>query len=130
MLRWVGNFHKAKFYFQVRQTPSIETYFNASSDKYGLVEIKERYGNVMMPDIQLVDLKDKYFRKRMKGHFSDNPNRRNYKCNCIREQVILFQNRRGYSLVECMTRGHVPHCQQCDVSLTHHKHKNQLRCHY
>ena len=85
----------------------------------------------MMPDIQLVDLKDKYFRKRMKGHFSDTLIEGITNAIALGEQVILFQNRRGYSpLVECMTCGHVPHCQQCDVSLTYHKHKNQLRCHY
>lgn len=126
----LANFHKAKVLLG-SATPSIETYFNASSDKYGLVEIKERYGNVMMPDIQLVDLKDKYFRKRMKGHFSDTLIEEITNAIALGEQVILFQNRRGYSpLVECMTCGHVPHCQQCDVSLTYHKHKNQLRCHY
>ena len=126
----LANLHKAKVLLG-SATPSIETYFNASSDKYGLVEIKERYGNVMMPDIQLVDLKDKYFRKRMKGHFSDTLIEGITNAIALGEQVILFQNRRGYSpLVECMTCGHVPHCQQCDVSLTYHKHKNQLRCHY
>ena len=126
----LANFHKAKVLLG-SATPSIETYFNASSDKYGLVEIKERYGNVMMPDIKLVDLKDKYFRKRMKGHFSDTLIEGITNAIALGEQVILFQNRRGYSpIVECMTCGHVPHCQQCDVSLTYHKHKNQLRCHY
>jgi primosomal protein N' (replication factor Y) len=85
-------------------TPSIETYFNGKSGKYGLVEIKERYGNVMMPDIKLVDLKDKYFRKKMKGHFSDTLIEEITSAIALGEQVILFQNRRGYSpLVECMT---------------------------
>ncbi|MBC5839241.1 replication restart helicase PriA [Flavobacterium muglaense] len=112
-------------------TPSIETYFNASTDKYGLVEVSKRYGNVMMPDIELVDLKDKYFRKRMNGHFSDVLIENITSAVALGEQVILFQNRRGYSpLLECLTCGHVPQCQQCDVSLTYHKHKNQLRCHY
>jgi primosomal protein N' (replication factor Y) len=126
----LANFYKAKVLLG-SATPSIETYFNAMSGKYGLVEIKERYGNVMMPDIKLVDLKDKYFRKKMKGHFSDTLIEAITSAMALGEQVILFQNRRGYSpLVECMTCGHVPHCQQCDVSLTYHKHKNQLRCHY
>jgi len=112
-------------------TPSIETYFNALSGKYGLVEVSERFGNVMMPDIELVDLKDKYFRKRMSGHFSDTLIEEITKALALEEQVILFQNRRGYSpVVECMTCGHVPQCPQCDVSLTYHKYKNQLRCHY
>lgn len=112
-------------------TPSIETYFNAKSDKFGLVEITKRFGNVMMPNIELVDLKDKYFRKKMTGHFSDVLVEEISNALSLGEQVILFQNRRGYSpVVECITCGHVPQCQQCDVSLTYHKHKNQLRCHY
>ena len=112
-------------------TPSIETYFNAQSGKYGLVEISERYGNVRMPEIELVDLKDKYFRKKMSGHFSDTLIEEITTALSLGEQVILFQNRRGFSpVVECMTCGHVPQCSQCDVSLTYHKHKNQLRCHY
>ncbi len=112
-------------------TPSLETYSNAQSQKYGLVEISERYGNVQMPEIELVDLKDKYFRKKMTGHFSDSLIDEITKSLSLNEQVILFQNRRGFSpIVECMTCGHVPHCIQCDVSLTFHKSKNQLRCHY
>ncbi len=112
-------------------TPSIESYYNTTIGKYGLVEIKARYGNVKMPEIELVDLKDKYFRKRMTGHFSDVLIDGIANAVSSGEQVILFQNRRGYSpLLECMTCGHVPQCQQCDVSLTYHKHKNELRCHY
>jgi primosomal protein N' (replication factor Y) len=112
-------------------TPSIETYFNAQSGKYGLVEIFKRYGNVKMPKIELVDLKDKYFRKQMSGHFSDTLIEGITNALSLGEQVILFQNRRGYSpIIECLTCGHVPQCPQCDVSLTYHKHKNQLRCHY
>jgi primosomal protein N' (replication factor Y) (superfamily II helicase) len=112
-------------------TPSLETFFNAQSGKYGFVEISERFGNVQMPNIELVDLKDKYFRKRMTGHFSDTLIDEITLALSLGEQVILFQNRRGYSpIIECITCGHVPQCQQCDVSLTYHKHKNQLRCHY
>jgi len=126
----LANFFNAKVLLG-SATPSIETYFNAKSNKYGLVELNARYGNVMMPEIELVDLKDKYFRKRMKGHFSDFLIDGIANAMSNGEQVILFQNRRGYSpLLECMTCGHVPQCQQCDVSLTYHKHKNQLRCHY
>ena len=126
----LANFHKAKVLLG-SATPSIETYFNAKSGKYGLVEITKRYGNVMMPNIELVDLKDKYFRKKMNGHFSDVLVESITNAVSLGEQVILFQNRRGYSpLLECLTCGHVPQCQQCDVSLTYHKHKNQLRCHY
>lgn len=112
-------------------TPGIETYYNATHGKYGYVALKERFGNVTPPEIVLIDLKDKYKRKRMTGHFSDEmidaiaENLYNSK------QVILFQNRRGFSpWVECMTCGHVPQCPQCDVSLTYYKYKNALRCHY
>ncbi|AOW10701.1 replication restart helicase PriA [Flavobacterium gilvum] len=126
----LANSHKAKVLLG-SATPSIETFFNAQSGKYGLVEITERYGKVRMPEIELVDLKDKYFRKKMSGHFSDVLIDNITSALSLGEQVILFQNRRGYSpIVECITCGHVPQCQQCDVSLTYHKHKNQLRCHY
>ena len=126
----LANLQKAKVLLG-SATPSMETYYNAKSGKYGFVEIFERYGNVLMPEIELVDLKDKYFRKKMVGHFSDVLIEEITNVLALGEQVILFQNRRGYSpLLECVTCGHVPQCQQCDVSLTYHKHKNQLRCHY
>jgi primosomal protein N' (replication factor Y) len=112
-------------------TPSLETYYNVQSNKYGLTELKVRYGNVVLPEILLVDLKDKYFRKKMSGHFSDELLEEITETLSKGEQVILFQNRRGFSpYVECMTCGHVPHCPSCDVSLTYYKFKNQLRCHY
>ena len=126
----LANFHNAKVLLG-SATPSIETYFNTQTDKYGLVTLTERYNDVRMPEVLLVDLKDKHFRKRMTGHFSDLLIEEIAEALSLGEQVILFQNRRGYSpIIECMTCGHVPHCQQCDVSLTFHKHKNQLRCHY
>ena len=126
----LANLQKAKVLLG-SATPSMETYYNAKSGKYGFVEIFERYRNVLMPEIELVDLKDKYFRKKMVGHFSDVLIEEITNALALGEQVILFQNRRGYSpLLECVTCGHVPQCQQCDVSLTYHKHKNQLRCHY
>ncbi|HEX8576852.1 MAG TPA: primosomal protein N' [Flavobacterium sp.] len=126
----LAGFHKVKVLLG-SATPSIETYYNATTDKYGLIEISERFGRVQMPAIELVDLKDKYFRKKMSGHFSDTLTEAITTALSLGEQVILFQNRRGYSpVVECMTCGHVPQCQQCDVSLTYHKFRNQLRCHY
>lgn len=126
----LSNFHQSKVLLG-SATPSIETYYNAQIQKYGLVEISERFGNAVMPEIELVDLKDKYFRKKMSGHFSDTLIEEITTALSEGSQVILFQNRRGFSpVVECMTCGHVPQCQQCDVSLTYHKHKNQLRCHY
>ncbi|CAM3441577.1 Primosomal protein N' [Flavobacterium longum] len=112
-------------------TPSIESYHNAETGKYGLTELTERFGSVLLPDVELVDLKDKYFRKQMNGHFSDVLQEHIGNALSLGEQVILFQNRRGYSpVLECLTCGHVPQCQHCDVSLTYHKFKNQLRCHY
>ena len=126
----LANAHKAKVLLG-SATPSIETYYNAKSDKFGFVEISKRFGNATLPEVLLVDLKDKYFRKKMNGHFSDVLIEEITASLSVGEQVILFQNRRGYSpIIECITCGHVPHCQSCDVSLTYHKHKNQLRCHY
>ena len=126
----LANYHKAKVLLG-SATPSIETYNNASSGKFGLVTLKERFGKVQMPEVELVDLKDSYFRKKMKGHFSITLIDAITEAFVNNEQVILFQNRRGFSpVLECMTCGHVPQCPQCDVSLTYHKYKNQLRCHY
>ncbi len=126
----LANAHKAKVLLG-SATPSLETYFNAKSNKFGLVEVTERFGNVKMPEIELVDLKEKYHKKQMSGHFSDRLIDEIMDALSLGEQVILFQNRRGYSpVLECMTCGNVPQCSQCDVSLTYHKHKNQLRCHY
>ena len=126
----LANAHQAKVLLG-SATPSIETYFNATSGKFGLITLKERFGKVPMPEIELVDLKDSYFRKKMKGHFSLTLIEEITEAFANNEQVILFQNRRGFSpVLECMTCGHVPQCPQCDVSLTYHKYKNQLRCHY
>jgi primosomal protein N' (replication factor Y) len=112
-------------------TPSLESYYNASEGKYGLVELNTRYNNVMMPDIELVDIADKYKRKRMKGHFSDRLIEEMTETLEEGFQIILFQNRRGFSpIVECTTCGHSPQCPNCDVSLTYHQYRDQLRCHY
>jgi len=112
-------------------TPSVETYYNAKTGKYGLVELFQRYKGIELPDIQVVDIKDLQHRKMMNGPFSP------LLLNKVREalergeQAILFQNRRGYApMVECKQCGWVPHCQQCDVSLTRHRNLNQLTCHY
>lgn len=112
-------------------TPSIESYFNASENKYGFVELNHRHNNVLMPDIELVDLADKYKRKCMKGHFSDRLIEEMTEALDEGFQIILFQNRRGFSpIVECTTCGHSPQCPNCDVSLTYHQYRDQLRCHY
>jgi primosomal protein N' (replication factor Y) len=112
-------------------TPSVETYFNVENGKYGKVDLLERFGDVKMPDIELIDLKEKYLKKQMVGHFSTDLILEIQDALSNREQVILFQNRRGFApLMECLTCGHVPQCPNCAVSLTFHKYKNQLRCHY
>ena len=112
-------------------TPSVESYFNAKNQKYALATITRRYGDVLMPDMELVDIKEKHRKKRMKGHFSDRLLEEIEETLENGEQVILFQNRRGYApIIECNTCGHSPQCPNCDVSLTYHHYKNQLRCHY
>lgn len=122
--------HKAKV-LMGSATPSLESYYNAEQKKYGLVELTRRYTNVVLPDIVLVDIKEKYKRKQMAWHFSDQLIEEINQALSLEEQVILFQNRRGFSpVVECMTCGAVPECPHCDVSLTYHKYRNELRCHY
>lgn len=112
-------------------TPSLESFFNAKQNKYGLVEIKHRYNNVLMPDIELVDIKEKHKKKLMKGHFSDRLIEEINQTLTEGQQIILFQNRRGFSpIIECNTCGHAPQCTNCDVSLTYHQYRKQLRCHY
>lgn len=126
----LANFHVAKTLLG-SATPSLESYFNANQGKYGFVELTTRYNNVLMPDIELVDLADKYKRKRMKGHFSDRLIEEMIKTLDEGFQIILFQNRRGFSpIVECVTCGNSPQCPNCDVSLTYHQYRDQLRCHY
>lgn len=126
----LAQFHKAKVLLG-SATPSIETYYNTQIGKFGLVNLTERYHKTPLPEVVLVDLKDNYFRKKMKGHFSQTLIDAISESLAHSEQVILFQNRRGFSpIIECMACGNVPKCQHCDVSLTYHKFKNQLRCHY
>ncbi len=126
----LANLHKAKL-LMGSATPSLESYHNAKTGKFGMVTLKKRFGNVLMPDIELVDIKEKTRKKQMTGHFSDRLLEEMQEVLKNGEQVILFQNRRGFSpVVECTTCGISPQCPNCDVSLTFHQHKNQLRCHY
>lgn len=112
-------------------TPSIESFYNVKTKKYGYASIERRYGEVLLPDIQLVDLKEQSRKKQMKGHFSEVLYREIEEALLQKEQIILFQNRRGYApIVECTTCGHCPQCPNCDVSLTFHQQRKQLRCHY
>ena len=112
-------------------TPAVESFFNAQEDKYQLVTLNKRYDNVPLPEISIVNIKDAYASGKMKGHFSqelidainDSLDRK--------EQVILFQNRRGYApMVECRDCGYTPQCSHCDVSMTYHKNSDSMRCHY
>ena len=112
-------------------TPSVESYFNATSGKYGLVELKERYKDIQLPHIEKVDIKELAHQKRMQGPFSPMLVKEVHDALERKEQVILFQNRRGFApMMECHTCGWVPKCKNCDVSLTYHKGMNQLTCHY
>ncbi|MEK6615198.1 MAG: primosomal protein N', partial [Bacteroidota bacterium] len=112
-------------------TPSIESYYNAQIGKYGFAELNTRHGGVQMPEILIADIKDATKRKKMKSHFSP------LLCESIqnaldkKEQVILFQNRRGFApYLECDACGWTPQCRNCDVSLVYHKASSVLRCHY
>ncbi|HRZ97563.1 MAG TPA: primosomal protein N' [Paludibacter sp.] len=112
-------------------TPSIESYFNAESGKYGLVELHQRHEDMQLPEIVVVDTKEAYRTKCMQGHFSDVLLEKIKKALGNKEQIILFQNRRGYApYIECKGCAFVPKCKNCDVSLTVHKVFNTLTCHY
>ena len=112
-------------------TPSLETLTNVKNKKYGFVNLKNRYGGVMLPEIKTIDLKDAYKRKKIKGDLSLELIESISKTIESDKQVILFQNRRGYApILECLTCGHMPQCVQCDVTLTHHKNSGKLQCHY
>ena len=112
-------------------TPSIESYYNTKVGKYGLVSLQQRYQDIQLPEIQVVDVRDLQRRKMMNGPFSPLLLSSIRKALEADEQVILFQNRRGFApMIECKVCGWVPHCQHCDVSLTYHKNSGQLTCHY
>ena len=112
-------------------TPAIESYYNAKQGKYALVELPERFGEMELPLIQLVNIKDELRRGRMKTHFSTTLLDQLTEALKNREQAILFQNRRGFSLrLECESCNWMPSCKNCDVTLVYHKKGNQLRCHY
>jgi primosomal protein N' (replication factor Y) len=112
-------------------TPSIESYHNAIFKKYGLAELNERFGGLQMPEILVSDIKSETRRKTMKSHFSSFLIQHIEEALAKKEQIILFQNRRGFSLrVECNTCNWMPVCKNCDVTLVYHKKNNQLKCHY
>ena len=112
-------------------TPSIESYYNALIGKYGLVEMKERFQGLQLPQISMIDLQRQYHRKEMYGHFADPLVDRIREELAKGKQVILFQNRRGYApVLQCTKCGEAPKCPNCDVTMTYHKATNSLVCHY
>ena len=112
-------------------TPSMESYHNACTGKYGYVQLTSRYKDVAMPEIRVVDTKDLYHRKMMRGAFSPDLLEAMRTALRNKKQVLLFQNRRGFApMVECKVCGWVPKCKNCDVSLTYHRSMNLLTCHY
>ncbi len=112
-------------------TPSIESYYNAQSGKYGLVGLNERYLGMQLPAVKVINTIDARKRKKMKSHFSDDLLFEIEQVLAKGEQAILFQNRRGFApFIECNECAWVPKCEYCDVSLTLHKVNNQLICHY
>ena len=126
----LASIHQAKVVLG-SATPSIETYYNAQKNKYALVELSERFGDGLLPKIELINLKETYKKKQMNGFFSNQLLEEIKRALRNQNQIILFQNRRGYApIMSCTSCGVVPHCPNCDVSLTFHKLKNSLQCHY
>jgi len=127
---YLASLHKAKVLLG-SATPSLESFYNAQSGKYGFAELTKRFGGVQLPEVFCADLLDERKKKKMKSHFSSFLLNEMKEALENKEQIILFQNRRGFSpFIECDTCGNVPQCKNCDISLTYHKGFNQLRCHY
>jgi len=127
---YLAHLHSAKTILG-SATPSIESYYNCQEGKYALVEMTERYRNMEMPEISVVNLREEIRWKRMKSHFTSVLVKQLEDALGKGEQAIIFQNRRGFSLrLECETCGWMPTCRNCDVTLVYHKQNNQLRCHY
>ncbi len=126
----LAGFHRAKTVLG-SASPSIETYNNAITGKYGLVELRERYGSVKLPGIVLADTREAYRKKLMVSHFTPQLLEAIDGALANNEQVVLFQNRRGFSpYLECPECGWIPKCVQCAVSLTYHKGIARMVCHY
>lgn len=127
---YLGILHKAKVLLG-SATPSIESYFNTKVGKYSLVELNQRYGDIQLPEILVADIKKETRQKTMKSHFSSFLLNHIHEVLHEKKQVILFQNRRGFSLrLECETCNWMPECKNCDVTLIYHKQINLLKCHY
>ncbi len=127
---YLSTLHNAKVLLG-SATPALESYFNALHGKYGLVELSQRYGGMKLPGVEVVDMRDEYRRRTAKSHFSSVLMNEMKKALKEQQQIILFQNRRGFSLrIECEQCHWVPMCKNCDVTLTYHKHSELLKCHY
>jgi primosomal protein N' (replication factor Y) len=127
---YLANMYKGKVLLG-SATPSFETYYNARVHKYGFVELMERYGGVQLPLIEVVSISEETKRKTMQSHFSSILMQDMQLALDNKEQVILFQNRRGYApVLMCKVCAYTPKCINCDVSLTYHKHTHKLHCHY
>ena len=127
---YLAHLHKAKVLLG-SATPSLESFYNTKIQKYGLVELKGRYGGVLSPAIEVVNIAEETKRKTMQSHFSSVLIAEIEAALSRKEQIILFQNRRGYTpFLLCATCGFTPKCINCDVSLTLHKSSSKLHCHY
>lgn len=127
---YLSQLHKAKVLLG-SATPAVESYYNASTNKYKLVELTKRFRNIQMPEILVVDIKEETRRKKMHSHFSSYLVEQITEALENKEQIILFQNRRGFShRIECELCNWSPQCKNCDVTLTYHKFYNHLKCHY
>ncbi|MFA6249094.1 MAG: primosomal protein N' [Mucilaginibacter sp.] len=127
---YLANMYKGKVLLG-SATPSFETYYNARVHKYGFVELTERYGGVQLPLIEVVSISEETKRKTMQSHFSSVLMQDMQRALDNKEQIILFQNRRGYApVLMCKVCAYTPKCINCDVSLTYHKHTHKLHCHY
>ena len=125
-----AHFQKAKTLLG-SATPGIESYYNALSGKYGLVSLTQRFENMALPTITLVDTKDLRRRKMMKSLLSPLLMEQMQEALANNQQIILFRNRRGFApILECKSCGYTPKCEDCDVTLTYHKYQNRLKCHY
>ena len=126
----LSQFHNARVLLG-SATPSMESYYNCKTGKYGLVELNRRYGEVSLPKFEIVDIQTERKRRKVKGQFANVLVDRIRTTLDNKEQVIIFQNRRGYApMIECEDCSYIPKCVQCSVSLTYHQYRSELRCHY
>jgi primosomal protein N' (replication factor Y) (superfamily II helicase) len=127
---WLARLHGAKTLLG-SATPSVESFHHATHGRYGFAKLNERFGGSELPLITIVDIREATKKRLMNSHFSSLLLEKTEAALQAGEQVIFFQNRRGFApSIECQSCGHIPHCIRCDVSLTYHKHSENLRCHY